>query len=1276
MFAGKVNASAQAAYSNSATNLAYSPGTDGVLGSDLVLTGSASFVNCTSSVTPFSGFTVAGLTDGVVSTSSYSNSTFWNGGWPVTLTFNLNTNPGTGGSATGYKISKIETIGGWTGSFVDQRYTVWVKTVGSSSYVQVGGNFVDPTVTGSTTSSRTVITDTTGLLASNVQSVQLVYSTPVNGTASALVLQEVAICGTVQATYSNSTTSLAYSPRTDGVLSNDLVLNGQPSSAGSTSSITPSGGFALSGLTDGSTSSSDNTKCTYFSTGWPVTLTFNLNTNTATGGCAAGYNISEIETIGGWTTGFVDQRYTVWVKAVGSSSYVQVGGNFLDPSVTSSTNSTRTVITDSSGTLATGIQSVQLVYSTPAQTGGQVVIQEVAICGTATSGPVLQAAYSNSTTAGAYISDISNTDLINNGQTSYASGSMSPSSPSGGTFLGLHDGLGSTSILSEDLFENGSGAWPMTLTFNLNTNSGTGGSATGYSISKIQSIAGWTSNFVDQRYTVWVKTVANPSTYVQVGGNFFDPTVASGTLSTKTAITESSGVLASGVTSVQLVYTAPVLGAANSLVIQEIDISGAASTTVSTLSGLALSAGTLSPTFASGTTSYTATVPYTTTSITAAATLTDSTATVTVNGASVTSGVASLPITLSVGTNTITTLVTAADGVTTSTYTTTVTRTAASTVSSLSGLALSSGTLSPTFASGTTSYTAGVSNATSSITVTPTVTDSTATVTVNGTSVTSGSASGSIALSVGSNTITTVVTAQDGTTTSTYTATVTRAASSVSTLSGLALSSGTLSPTFATGTTSYTASVSNATTSLTVTPTVTNSTATVTVNGTSVTSGSASGSISLSVGTNSINTTVTAQDGVTTTTYTVTVTRAPSTVSTLSGLALSAGTLSPSFATGTTSYTASVSNATSSLTVTPTVTNSTATVTVNGTSVTSGSASGSISLSVGSNTIYTVVTAQDGVTTSTYTVTVTRAPSTVSTLSDLALSSGTLSPTFATGTTSYTAGVSNSTSSITVTPTATDTTATITVNGTTVTSGSASGSISLSVGTNTITTTLTAQDTVTTTSYTVTITRAAPPTHSISGTVTLSGTGLSGVTVSDGTRTATTDGSGAYTITSVPDLATYTVTPSLTGYTFSPANQSVTLSGSDVTGKNFAMANAFGNWATTYGLSGADASPTANPSGDGISNLVKYALGLDPTVGAAAPGTLSGGTLTFTKGTMAKSDSNLVYSIEESTDLSTWSAPTGTSPSGTVVDGADTIVYTFPSAPTQIFARLKVVQTP
>ncbi len=541
----------------------------------------------------------------------------------------------------------------------------------------------------------------------------------------------------------------------------------------------------------------------------------------------------------------------------------------------------------------------------------------------------------------------------------------------------------------------------------------------------------------------------------------------------------------------------------------------AAASTNADLSDLVTSTGVMTPTFSSDTTSYSLAVPNATTSLTVTATAADTGSTIKVNGTTVPSGSASDPIALSVGDNTINTVVTAEDGTTTKTYTITVTRAAISTNANLSGLALSAGTLSPSFAAGTTSYTATVSNATANLTVTPTAADSGATIKVNGATVTSGSASGSIALSVGDNTITTVVTAGDGETTKTYTVTVTRAASANADLSGLALSAGTLSPTFAAGTTSYTATVSNATTSLTITPTVADATATVTVNGATVTSGSASGSIALNVGDNSITTIVTAQDGSTTKTYTVIVTRAPSANANLSALSLSAGTLTPTFAAGTTTYTATVSNATTGLTITPTTADATATVTVNGSSVTSGNASSTIPLSVGDNTITTIVTAQDGTTSKTYTVTVTRAPSSNANLSALALSAGTLSPTFAAGTTSYTATVSNATTSLTATPTVADANATVTVNGTAVTSGNASGSIALAVGDNTVTVVVTAQDGTTTKTYTVVVTRAAS-----------SNADLSQLTLSAGTLSPTFDAAAtSYTATVAYAVSSLTITP-------------------------------------------------------------------------------------------------------------------------------------------------------
>lgn len=102
------------------------------------------------------------------------------------------------------------------------------------------------------------------------------------------------------------------------------------------------------------------------------------------------------------------------------------------------------------------------------------------------------------------------------------------------------------------------------------------------------------------------------------------------------------------------------------------------------LSDLTLSAGALSPAFAPGTTSYTATVANAVADITVTPTTADATATVKVNGVAVANATASGAIPLNVGANTITAQATAGDGTTVKTYTVTVTRVLPLTVSTTS----------------------------------------------------------------------------------------------------------------------------------------------------------------------------------------------------------------------------------------------------------------------------------------------------------------------------------------------------------------------------------------------------------------------------------------------------------------------------------------------------------------------------------------------------------------------------------------------------------------
>lgn len=194
------------------------------------------------------------------------------------------------------------------------------------------------------------------------------------------------------------------------------------------------------------------------------------------------------------------------------------------------------------------------------------------------------------------------------------------------------------------------------------------------------------------------------------------------------------------------------------------------------LSSLAVSGATLTPDFSSDVTTYSTSVPNTTTSLTVTPGAVEAGSTITVNGTPLASGATSGAIQLDVGSNTITVVVTAPDGVTTRSYTVDVERgDPASTDARLSGLMVGSLSFSPSFDPGVTDYSGSVANTETSISISPTAFDAGATIRVNGTQVASGATSASIPLNVGANSIAVLVTAEDGQTTQTYTVAVQRA---------------------------------------------------------------------------------------------------------------------------------------------------------------------------------------------------------------------------------------------------------------------------------------------------------------------------------------------------------------------------------------------------------------------------------------------------------------------------------------------------------------------
>ena len=410
-----------------------------------------------------------------------------------------------------------------------------------------------------------------------------------------------------------------------------------------------------------------------------------------------------------------------------------------------------------------------------------------------------------------------------------------------------------------------------------------------------------------------------------------------------------------------------------------------------------------------------------------------------------------------------------------------------STDATLSGLAVKDGStdvkLTPTFASGTTSYAASVANAVAEVTVTPTKNHARATIEyLNASDMTladAGTAAGQqVVLAVGANVIKVKVTAEDGITTRTYTVTATRAptctpdtaagdiwcgvvtvgtfeTSGSATAYGFSSSVGNLSDKeFSVGTNDYTID------SITVGAAGTSNAGALAFSLTSDLTAADKAKLVLHVGSaefafsdavgpfssstysslnsgqdwsSAPNVTLRLRDGST----------PDSTDATLSALVVNDGsadlTLTPTFASGKYTYTASVVSTVAEVTVTPTKNDTNATIeyldesdaTLDDANTTD--AGHQVAVAEGDTVIKVKVTAEDGNATQTYMVTVKRAAavaSTDATLSDLVVNDGnmdlTLMPGFASSTSTPTwRSVGTAVTEVTVTPTKNDSGATI-----------------------------------------------------------------------------------------------------------------------------------------------------------------------------------------------------------------------------------------------------------
>ena len=167
----------------------------------------------------------------------------------------------------------------------------------------------------------------------------------------------------------------------------------------------------------------------------------------------------------------------------------------------------------------------------------------------------------------AYDGNVSTTDLINVGSSALGSFTSSDNSTWGGGPAGVHDG---SSVSS-----SGYALWfqstPVTLEYTL------AGSATGYDITSINSIYGWNDasvRYASQKYDVLISTVSTPA-FTALTSVDYAPFNSNPEASSQVTLTDTTGVLASGVTGIRFIIsptsTSPEVG-----IIHEYDVFGTA----------------------------------------------------------------------------------------------------------------------------------------------------------------------------------------------------------------------------------------------------------------------------------------------------------------------------------------------------------------------------------------------------------------------------------------------------------------------------------------------------------------------------------------------------------------------------------------------------------------------------------------------------------------------------------------------------------------------------
>lgn len=342
-------------------------------------------------------------------TSSTNYVTCGNGGGAgASVTYTLT------GSMYGYDLTNLTVFGGWADNGRDQQaYTIYYSTVMSpADFVPLTSVNFNPTVAnGLQSATRVALMPAIGSLATNVAAVKFDFTSPAseNGYCG---YNQIIIAGSAGAPVTIVTNpppviiqSSQYGPSSsafDGAIAPNLIRAGQSSLASVNVSHGPSISllFTTAGLNDGT--AANNANRTYYgnsdSSGGnlPVTITFNLNTN-----IASGYDLSRIQAITGWSdSNLANLRYQLLLSLNGGPfvSYGEFSSTTNSTAFNNGNNAILQTLTSDTGFLARGVTAVRFIFSNPggSQGGsGGTLIRELQVFGTPAVGLSFQKAGEN-----------------------------------------------------------------------------------------------------------------------------------------------------------------------------------------------------------------------------------------------------------------------------------------------------------------------------------------------------------------------------------------------------------------------------------------------------------------------------------------------------------------------------------------------------------------------------------------------------------------------------------------------------------------------------------------------------------------------------------------------------------------------------------------------------------------------------------------------------------------------------------------------------------------